>query len=108
MTCVDKNPLQLLEFLVTDLGNEDVILELPWLRWVNPNIDWKEGRIQVPEKRRKGMTIEEIPEPRERNRGGVSNNCLMEINEQYIPLPDDDADIDLEIDETSKEESPFY
>ena len=43
MTQVDKNPPQLLEFLVTNLGNEDIILGLPWLRRVNPNIDWKEG-----------------------------------------------------------------
>ena len=43
MTQVDRNAPQLLEFLITDLGNEDVILGLPWLRKVNPNIDWEKG-----------------------------------------------------------------
>jgi len=27
-------------FLVTRLGQEKVILGLPWLRKINPNIDW--------------------------------------------------------------------
>ena len=108
MTRVDKNPSQLLEFLVTDLGNENIILGLPWLRRVNPNIDWEKGRLQIPTKGRKGMTIEEVTEPEERNRGGVTDR-LMEINEHYIPLPDEDADDDLEIDITpDKEESSLY
>ena len=34
------------EFLVTNIGSEDVILGLPWLRKVNPNIDWLIGRLQ--------------------------------------------------------------
>ena len=108
MTQVDKNPPQLLEFLVTNLGNEDIILGLPWLRRVNPNIDWKEGRLQIPEKGRKGMTIEDVSEPQEKNKGGTLNH-LMEINEHYIPLPDDDADDDLEIVETPDQKaSPLY
>ena len=35
------------DFLVTDLGPEDVILGLPWLREVNPTVDWKEGVLDV-------------------------------------------------------------
>jgi len=35
------------EFLVTNLGLEDVILRLPWLRSVNPEIDWAEGTMKV-------------------------------------------------------------
>ena len=31
------------DFLVTELGPEKVILGLPWLREVNPSIDWAEG-----------------------------------------------------------------
>ena len=38
-----------LEFLVTDLGPEDVILGLPWLRKVNPNIDWQAGTMDMGE-----------------------------------------------------------
>ena len=38
---------QWLEFLVTDLGPEDVVLGLPWLRQTNPDIDWQEGTLEV-------------------------------------------------------------
>ena len=54
------------------------------------------------------MTIEEISELEERNQGGVTDR-LMEINEHYIPLPDEDADDNLEIDVIPNEEdSPLY
>ena len=36
-----------LEFLVTDLGPEDVVLGLPWLRRVNPDIDWQGGTMEI-------------------------------------------------------------
>lgn len=32
-------------FSVTDLGEDDVILGLPWLRKHNPEIDWAKGRM---------------------------------------------------------------
>ena len=35
------------EFLVTDLGLEEVVLGLPWLREVNPSIDWAEGTMEL-------------------------------------------------------------
>ena len=35
------------EFLVTDLGPEDVVLGLPWLRSINPKIDWAGGTMRV-------------------------------------------------------------
>jgi hypothetical protein len=34
-------------FLVMELGPEDVVLGLPWLRSANPSIDWAEGRMTV-------------------------------------------------------------
>jgi hypothetical protein len=34
-------------FLVTDLGLEDVVLGLPWLRSVNPNINWVQGELKI-------------------------------------------------------------
>ena len=38
-----------LEFLVTNLGpTEDVILGLPWLKKVNPIIDWEHGQVELP------------------------------------------------------------
>jgi hypothetical protein len=42
------------EFLMTDLGPEDVVLGLPWLRSVNPTIDWAEGTIKLDSERGKG------------------------------------------------------
>jgi len=35
------------EFLVTELGPEDVVLGLPWLRAVNPEIDWTKGTMKI-------------------------------------------------------------
>ncbi|KAJ3856639.1 hypothetical protein EV368DRAFT_78474 [Lentinula lateritia] len=36
-----------MDFLITHLGGEDIILGLPWLRKVNPEIDWEKGRLSV-------------------------------------------------------------
>jgi hypothetical protein len=35
-------------FLVTDLGPEDIILRLPWLKKVNPTINWDSGEMEIP------------------------------------------------------------
>ena len=35
------------EYLVTDLGPEDVVLGLPWLRRTNPEIDWAGGTLNL-------------------------------------------------------------
>jgi hypothetical protein len=32
---------------VTELGPENVVLKLLWLRSANPNIDWAKGRIKI-------------------------------------------------------------
>jgi len=37
------------EFLITDIGPEDIILGLLWLRHHNPNIDWKKGTLEFDE-----------------------------------------------------------
>jgi Retroviral aspartyl protease len=34
------------QFLITGLGNQKIILGLPWLRNYNPKINWKEGTLQ--------------------------------------------------------------
>ena len=47
------------DFLVTDLGGEGVILGLPWLRHVNPLIDWRKGSLHIP-RPSTHVTIEEI------------------------------------------------
>jgi len=33
------------QFLVTELGPKDIVLGLPWLRSMNPKIDWAEGQM---------------------------------------------------------------
>jgi len=47
------------DFLITDLGPEDVILGLPWLRHVNPHIDWSNGEIKLPSENILANTEEE-------------------------------------------------
>jgi Retroviral aspartyl protease len=42
-------------FLITGLGNQKIILGLPWLREHNPEINWKEGTLQW-----RTMTMEEV------------------------------------------------
>lgn len=34
------------QFLITDVGPEDMILGLPWLKEVNPAIDWTMGEME--------------------------------------------------------------
>ena len=38
-----------LDFLVTDIGPENVILGLPWFKRVNPVIDWDTGEMELPD-----------------------------------------------------------
>jgi predicted aspartyl protease len=35
------------QFLVTDLGSEDVIMGITWLRKHNPSVNWKEGSLRL-------------------------------------------------------------
>ena len=56
------------------------------------------------------MTIEEIPEEKEINMGGVSDQ-LLEPNEHYIPLPEpntDDDDLEELEERTVDETKPLY
>lgn len=54
------------DFLVTNLGGEDIILGLPWLRHLNPSIDWQLGTLRIPPHAPTtpipSPTIEEIPD----------------------------------------------
>jgi hypothetical protein len=36
-----------MQFLVTDLGLEDLILGYPWLAYFEPKFSWKEGVIDM-------------------------------------------------------------
>ena len=35
------------QFLITELGPENLVLGLPWLRSVNPKIDWTKGTMRI-------------------------------------------------------------
>ena len=53
-----------LEFLITDIGPEDVILGLPWMQRVNPLIDFKKGNVTIDEARGQTNPSNECnPEP---------------------------------------------
>jgi hypothetical protein len=47
-------------FLITGLGNQKIILGLPWLREHNPEINWKEGTLQW-----RTTTMEEVSDEEE-------------------------------------------
>ena len=50
------------DFLITNLGGENLILGLPWLRKVNPTIDWELGTLSIPPSCNPSPSIEEIPD----------------------------------------------
>jgi hypothetical protein len=72
-------------FLITGLGNQKVILGLPWLRKHNPEINWKEGTLHW-----KTTTVEEVLDEEEHlNRPtNASDKVLLEYfgmeNEVWI------------------------
>jgi hypothetical protein len=67
------------DFLITDLGGEDVILGLPWLRQLNPAIDWQKGTLQVP-RRRSSVLVEELldDDAVPPSRGAPANGAILE------------------------------
>ncbi|KAJ3533934.1 hypothetical protein NMY22_g7130 [Coprinellus aureogranulatus] len=78
------------DFLVTDLGGEDVILGLPWLRRVNPSIDWAKGWIRTPPKS-SSVQVEEIPEQPFSSIGattGINGTLLDNTSPEPPALPD--------------------
>jgi hypothetical protein len=44
-------------YLISDIGKEDIILGLPWLERVNPEVDWITKSIKIIPKRMKPMNI---------------------------------------------------
>jgi hypothetical protein len=72
-------------FLITGLGNQKIILGLPWLRKHNPEINWKEGTLLW-----RTTTMEEVSDEEEHlNRPiNASDKVLLEYlgmeNELWI------------------------
>ena len=67
-----------MDFLVTDLGGEKIILGLPWLRKMNPQIDWTQGQVKLPR-----PTIEEVPDEE-----GPHTLSTLTVEENPVPDPD--------------------
>jgi hypothetical protein len=85
---------QWLDFLVTDIGNEDVILGLPWLRKVNPDINWERGTVSKREK----ASVEEVEDE------GDEIHWMGEVPEEKEDLLYDAGRDDEEEDEVVEEE----
>jgi hypothetical protein len=58
-----------LDFLITDLSPEDIILGLPWLRQINPKVDWDTGTMELPD------SPEPDPLPNDSPFEKISANC---------------------------------
>lgn len=68
------------DFLVTDLGPENMILGLPWLREVNPQIDWKEGVLDVEAAQR----LQRVDANRKSRRAWVRSGLVEEGDELWL------------------------
>ena len=92
------------DFLVTNLGGEDIILGLPWLRKINPEVDWEKGQLSVkPQK----VTIEDVPEDIENGRVAAVTTDGS-ILEQIVPdSPPTPKLVKEEVSLTPEEESPL-
>lgn len=79
-------------FLVTDLGPEDVILGLPWLRQVNPEINWAEGNlkfetsgegVEVPSSEdQKESPFQKVDANRRTRRHWLKSNIISDIQDE--------------------------
>ena len=71
-----------LEFLVTDLGPEDVILGLPWLKRVNPLIDWTTGEMEIPSGSENEAPFQQIQANRTERRQWVKSSIIEHATDQ--------------------------
>ncbi len=78
-------------FYVTKLGDQKVILGLPWLKQVNPDIDWSTGTVSFPEER----SINDDPEGEELEDDETDTYLRTILKEEEL---DADANEDLETD----------
>jgi hypothetical protein len=66
-------------FLIIGLGNQKIILGLPWLRKHNPEINWKEGTLHW-----RTMTMEEVVDKEEHLNRPV--NALDKVLLEYLGM----------------------
>jgi predicted aspartyl protease len=68
------------EFVVTDLGPEDVVLGIEWLKKMNPCVNWKEGTVEMEEPQ-----IEQVRLNREKRRLYTRKGLLEDnTNELWV------------------------
>jgi len=93
----------LTRFLVTSLGDEDIILGISWLKHTNPTIDWAQGTLSlepIKETSRKAF-ISEIPDEEPETFWDAHETLEGEWDPSDDPLPSLQ-----EIDDEPYEEGP--
>ncbi|OAX30501.1 hypothetical protein K503DRAFT_705198 [Rhizopogon vinicolor AM-OR11-026] len=89
--------------MITDLGSEDVIIGIDWLRFHNPEIDWNAGKfslsrcpIKCLKARKRSKTKEtktSVEHPRELNRSRDKTKDTLNLEvPPLIDCEEDDAD----------------
>ena len=63
LTMTAGSHVETLDFFVTSLSSEDVILGLPWLQSHNPEIDWASGSLTLASSGSESATDDEREEP---------------------------------------------
>ncbi|KIK66480.1 hypothetical protein GYMLUDRAFT_1026110, partial [Collybiopsis luxurians FD-317 M1] len=91
------------DFLVTNLGGEDIILGLPWLRKINPEVDWEKGQLSVKTQK---VTIEDVSEDTEGLESGrvaavTTDSSVLEqirpksIEEEESLVPEEESPLSM-------------
>ena len=70
------------KLLVTNIGGNNLILGMPWLKECNPTIDWKTGRMELPSRTRKEQLAEAIRKTKERRK----TQETLKTREEQRPL----------------------
>jgi hypothetical protein len=84
-------------FLITGLGKEDVILGLPWLRKVNPAIDWRKATLEFCEEDQLARVQAIVAKTREN--WGKLGEKVSQVPRNKLPPP--------KIEEIPDEEKPL-
>src|SRR5882757_5715177 len=94
-----QNRVMTSTFLITTLGGEDVILGLPWLRSINPSIDWAQDLITIQEDPKTAMELRGL-----RYAHNSQQPRIEEIEDEEFH---DAIDIELEEWDPSQDTYPF-
>src|SRR6201747_2406147 len=77
-------------FLISDLGSDDIIIGIDWLRYHNPEIDWNAGKVNL---NRCPIKCDEVKAKRKKK---AKTKTKVEILPKLLPTEeDDDEDLDL-------------